>query len=280
MDFTALLKKAAGKTFMYAVMLFTIVVCTFPLLWVMYSSFKANRKILENPFALPDSINFNAYVSVFTQYDFLRYFMNSLTVAVSASAIALFIYSLAGYIFAKFDFRGKMLLFTLCTITLLVPGHTKAQPIFSMVMDLGLYDTKAGLILVYTSIGMALSLFVLRSSFMTVPRDLDEAALLDGAGFFRIFWSVNLPLARSGLATAGILMFLNYWNEYFFALMLTTSNENRTLPVALQFFDNAFSYNYTNMFAALTMAILPGILIYLLVQEQVQQSVASSGVKG
>ena len=127
---------------------------------------------------------------------------------------------------------------------------------------------------------MALALFILRASFMTVPRDLDEAALLDGAGFWRTFWSVNLPLARSGLATAGILMFLQYWNEYFYALMLTTSSSKRTLPVALQFFDTAFSYNYTNMFAALTMIVLPGIIIYLLVQEQVQQSIASSGVKG
>jgi len=272
--------KWIGKIFMYAVMAFTVIVCTFPLLWVMVSSFKSNREILGNPFTLPTSINFEAYVNVFTQYNFLNYFLNSLMIAGCATVIALFIYSLAGYIFAKFDFRGKMLLFALCTITLLVPGHTKAQPIFALIMNLGLYDTKAGLILVYTSIGMALSLFILRSSFMTIPKDLDEAALLDGAGFFRTFWSVNLPLARSGLATAGILMFLNYWNEYFFALMLTTSSTNRTLPVALQFFDSAFAYNYTNMFAALTLTVLPGIIIYLLVQEQVQQSVASSGVKG
>jgi raffinose/stachyose/melibiose transport system permease protein len=115
---------------------------------------------------------------------------------------------------------------------------------------------------------------------MTVPKDLDEAALIDGAGFWRIFWSVNLPLVRSGLATAGILMFLSYWNEYFYALILTTGAANRTLPVALAFFDEAFSYNYTRMFAALTLVVLPGIIIYLLVQEQVQKSVASTGIKG
>lgn len=275
-----ILKNGLGKIFMYSVMLFTILVCTFPLLWVMFSSFKSNKEILGDPLTLPSNIDFQAYVNVFTQYNFLQYFINSLIIAVSATAIALFMYSLAGYIFAKFDFKGKMLLFTLCTITLLVPGHTKAQPIFSMIMNLGLYDTKAGLVLVYTSIGMALSLFVLRSSFMTIPKDLDESAVLDGAGFFRTFWNINLPLAKSGLATAGILMFLSYWNEYFFALMLTTSSANRTLPVALQFFDTAFSYNYTNMFAALTLTVLPGIMIYLLVQEQVQQSIASSGVKG
>lgn len=277
---TAVIKNVIGKGFMYAVMLFTVVICTFPLLWVFVSSFKTNRQILGNPFTLPTSINFEAYAAVFNQYNFLQYFLNSLTIAVSATVIALFIYALAGYVFAKYEFKGKMLLFAVCVATLLVPAHAKAQPIFSLIMDLGLYDTKLGLILVYTSIGMALSLFILRSTFMTIPKDLDEAALLDGAGFFRTFWSVNLPLAKSGLATAGILMFLNYWNEYFFALMLTTSSTNRTLPVALQFFDSAFAYNYTNMFAALTMTVLPGIIVYLLVQEQVQQSVASSGVKG
>ena len=280
MNAAAVATRWLGHVIKYAVMLFTVVVSTFPILWVLVSSFKTNREILGSPFSLPSGIRFDAYVNVFTMYNFFNYFQNSLIVAVTATAIALFIYSLAGYIFAKFDFKGKLLLYSLCTITLLVPGHAKAQPIFSIIMNLGLYDTRTGLILVYSSFGMALALFILRASFITIPRDLDEAALLDGAGFWRIFWNVNVPLARSGLATSGILLFLQYWNEYFFALVLTTSSDKRTLPVALQFFDTAFAYNYTNMFAALTMIVLPGIVIYLFVQEQVQQSVASSGVKG
>jgi raffinose/stachyose/melibiose transport system permease protein len=235
---------------------------------------------LGDPFSLPKGIDFAPYIDVYTNYNFLNFFKNSLWIAGLSTLIALFIYSCAGYIFGKFEFRGKTFLYVLCTVTLLVPGHAKAQPIFSLIMELGLYDTKTGLILVYTSFGLALALFVLRATFMTIPKDLDEAALIDGASFWRIFWSVNLPLARSGIATAGILMFLGNWNEYFYALILTTSEVNRTLPVALQFFDEAFSYNYTRMFAALTLVITPGILIYLLVQEQVQASVASTGVKG
>ncbi|WP_372661067.1 carbohydrate ABC transporter permease [Cohnella sp.] len=266
--------------FSYAVMLFTVMVSLFPILWVVVSSFKTNKAILGDPFALPTSISFKAYVDVFTQYNFLIYFKNSMIIATSATLIAVFIYALAAYIFAKFDFFGKSLLFILATITLLVPGYARAQPIFTIVMKLNLYDTKTGLVLVYASFGMALALFILRVTFMAISKDLDEAAIIDGASFWRVFWSVNLPLAKSGLATAGILMFLANWNEYFYALVLTSSKDNRTLPVALQFFNEAFSYNYTYMFAALTMIILPGILIYLLVQEQVQQSVASSGVKG
>ena len=268
------------RLFSHTVMLFTVVVSTFPILWIVVSSFKTNKAILGDPFALPTSISFKAYADVFTQYNFLVYFKNSLIIATSATLIAVFIYALAGYIFGKFDFFGKNVLFVLCTITLLVPGYARAQPIFTIVMKLNLYDTKAGLVLVYASFGMALALFILRVTFMSIPKDLDEAAIIDGAGFWRIFWNVNLPLAKSGLATSGILLFLANWNEYFYALVLTTSEANRTLPVALGFFNEAFSYNYTYMFAALTMIIIPGIVIYLLVQEQVQQSVASSGVKG
>ncbi|WP_313641480.1 carbohydrate ABC transporter permease [Paenibacillus sp.] len=264
----------------YSVMTFTVLVSIFPIVWILLSSFKSNKEILNDPFSLPKKIDFQAYMDVFTLYNFLGYFMNSMFIAIASTLIALFIYTMAGYIFGKFNFRGKSFLFILCTITLLIPGYARAQPIFTIIMNLDLYDTKAALILVYASFGMALALFILRLSFIAIPKDLDESALIDGAGFWRIFWNVNMPLAKSGISTAGILMFLNNWNEYFYALILTTSEKNRTLPVALEFFNEAFSYNYTRMFAALMMVILPGILIYVLVQEQVQQSVASSGVKG
>jgi raffinose/stachyose/melibiose transport system permease protein len=244
------------------------------------SSFKTNKAILGSPFSLPNNFELTPYINVFVHYNFLNYFTNSVIIAVSATIIALFIYSLAGYIFGKFDFRFKNALYILCTITILVPPHAKAQPIFALIMKLGLYNTKTGLIMVYTSFGLALALFVLRGTFMTIPKELDEAALIDGASFWRIFWNINLPLAKPGIATSGILMFLSFWNEYFYALILTTGPENRTLPVELKFFQGTFSYNYTAMFAAITLVILPGILIYLLVQEQVQQSIASSGLKG
>lgn len=280
MNLRKLFKKLASTTFMYSVLFFTVMISIFPIIWVIISSFKSNKQILGSPFTLPKKIDFQAYVDVFVQYNFLRFFFNSFVIAVSSTLIALFIYSLAAYIFAKFNFRGKNILYALFTMTLLVPAHAKAQPIFSLVLKMGLYDSKTALIIVYLSFGMAISLFILRAAFMNIPKELDEAALIDGANFWQIFYKVNLPLAKSGLATAGILMFLANWNEYFYAVMLTSSSRNRTLPVALSFFNEAFSYNYTKMFAALTVAILPGIILYLLVQEQVQKSVASTGIKG
>lgn len=269
------------RIFMYTFIIITIVISVFPVLWVLASSFKTNAEILNGAYVLPSSIQtgIEAYSYLFEKYDFLGYFFNSLKVTVISTAVSLVFYSMAGYVLAKFRFPGRNLLFALFTLTLLVPATAKAQPIFSLIIDMGMYNTLTGLTLVYISCGMAMSLFILRSAFLSVPKDLDEAARIDGAGFLRTFFVINLPLAKSGLATAGILMFLNNWNEYFYASMLTHTEETRTMPVALQFFNQSFSYDYTKMFAALTLVIVPGIVLYLCMQKQVQQSVAASGMK-
>lgn len=264
----------------YAVMLFTIAVSVFPIIWVVMSAFKTNAQILSNPFELPTQINFDAFVYIFEKYNFVRYFGNSLLICIVSTAISLVIFAMGGYVIAKYNFPGKNVMFALFTITLLVPAQSKAQPIFSLVTDLNLYDNIWGVALVYLSMGLAMSMFILKATFMAIPKSLDEAASLEGAGFFTTFWKINFPLAKSGLATAGILMFLNNWNEYFYASLLTSSDENRTLPLALQFFTESFSYDYTKLFAALTVVVLPGILLYIFAQEQVQASVAATGVKG
>jgi len=276
----AKVRNILGKSFLYIIMLFTVIVSVFPIVWVIISSMKTNAQILSSPFTLPESLNLDGYRYIFSRYNFLLYTWNSLWVSVLSAVVSLFIYALGGYVFAKYKFPLKGLLYALFTITLLVPAQSKAQPIFSLILDLGLYDNLWGLTLVYLSGGMAMSLFILKAAFMSIPSALDEAASIDGAGFFRKFFVINLPLAKSGLVTAGVLMFLNNWNEYFYASLLLTSEHNRTLPLALQFFGEAFSYDYTNLFAALTVVVLPGIIIYTIGQEQIQASVAASGVKG
>lgn len=272
-------RKILYNIFLYFVLVFTVAISIFPIIWVLISAFKSNSAILSSPFSLPKNINFDAFKYIFSKYDFIRYFINSLIVSLSSSLVALLIFAMAGYVLARFEFPFKGLIFILYTITLLVPVQAKAQPLFSLVMKLGLYDNIWGLSLVYLSMGLAMSIFILRSSFMSIPKSLDEAAIIEGANFFTIFWKINLPLAKSGLSTAFILMFLANWNEYFYASILTSSDKARTLPLALQFFTEAFSYNYTRLFAALTILILPGIIIYMLAQEQVQSSVACSGIK-
>ncbi len=274
------LKKAGLFAGMYAVLTVVVVLSLAPLAWVVISSFKTNAAILSSPFSMPTSLDFSPYLEVLKGNNFMLYGWNSFMISAVSTFGSLFIYAMGAYVLAKFKFPGRELFFALFSLTLLVPGHMKTQPIFSLIMDLNLYDTKTGLILVYLSGGLAMSMFVLRSAFNAVPNEIGESATIDGAGFFRTFIQMYLPLAKGGLATAGVLMFLGNWNEYYFASLLTSSASNRTLPYALAFFNETFAFNYTRMFAALTIVIIPGILVYIVAQEQVQMSVASGSVKG
>jgi raffinose/stachyose/melibiose transport system permease protein len=274
------LEKTIFYVLVYILFAFVAAVSIGPLIWVVFSSFKTNAEILTEPFALPRKIDFGPYISVIKGNNFLRYAMNSIIISTTATAGSLIMYAMGAYVFARFNFPFKNILFTLFVLTMLVPGHTKTQPIFYIIMKLNLYSTRTGITLVYLSGGIAMSLFVMRSAFMAIPKEMSEAAVIDGVGFFRNFWQMHVPLAKNGLATAGILMFLGNWNEYFYASLLSASAASRTLPYALAFFTEAYSYDYTKMFAALTLIILPGIIIYAVSQEQVQVSISSGSVKG
>ena len=274
------LSKLPAYCGMYLVMLFTALVSVGPLVWVVISSFKTNFEIMDSPFALPSSISFTAYREVIAIGNFFTFAWNSFLYSTVATITALILYSMSAFVFAKYRFPFKGLLYVLMIITMLIPGHSRVQPIFSLIVNGGLFDTRMGIIIVYITGGLAMSLFVLRAAFSSIPNEISEAATIDGAGFVRNFIQMHLPLAKSGLATAGILMWLGHWNEYFWASLLTTSARTRTLPYALSFFMDMFAINYTRMFAALTMVIIPGIVIYALTQEQVQMSIAGSSVKG
>lgn len=198
--------KPWAKGLMYLVEAVVIILSVFPILWVVMSSFKTNGEILSSPLALPAHFSLDTFIEIFQKYSFPTYFFNSLLAAGVSTLVSLLFYAMGAYVIAKFEFPGRKLLFALFTITLLVPSHSKTQPIFSLIMKLNLYDSIWGVTLVYLSAGMAMSIFVLKAGFMAIPKSLDEAATLDGASFFRTFWTINLPLAKSALATAGILM--------------------------------------------------------------------------
>jgi raffinose/stachyose/melibiose transport system permease protein len=265
---------------MYIVLIFTIIVSVFPILWVIMSSFKSNAEIMGGPFVMPDAINFEAYKYLFEKYDFLTYTFNSLLISFLPTFLSLFFFTIGAYVIAKYDFPGKKLFFTLFTITLLVPAQSRTQPIFSLVVGLDLYNTKPGLMLVYLSSGLALSMFILKNTFQSIPKELNEAANIDGASFNRTFLTINLPLAKNGIITAGVLMFLTNWNEFYYANLLISSSKNRTLPVVTILFNSMFNYNYTNTFAALAVVVIPGIIFYAVAQRQIQESMVSASIKG
>lgn len=251
-----------------------------PLFWVVMSSFKTTKETMRDAFALPTNWNFDGYKVALDISPIFKFYGNSLIIALSSTLLNLVVVSMAAYALARFKFKGNEQLTLLFSSSLLIPVSALLMPIYRIWMTLKLFDTRLGLIIVYAALGLPESLFLFKSYFQSIPRELEEAAYLDGAGVFRTFLTIICPLAKSGLATGAILQFLKAWNEFIFALVLTKSTEVRTLPLALNYFTSQFTFNYAAMFAGITMAVLPSILIYVLLQEQVTSSMIAGSLKG
>ena len=273
-------KQKAARVFSYLFMALCVLVALFPIVWVVLSSFKTNREILSNGLQLPSTFSFSGYKQALEMAPILKFFVNSLIVSFASTALNVFILAMAGYVFAKKKFRFKNLIFGILSLSMVIPSTALMSPVYTVITKLHLYDTKMALILVYTALNMPISLMILRSAFAAIPTELEEAAYIDGAGFFRTFWQVMMPCAKGGLASAAELAFLESWNEFTFALLLTSSTSTRTLPLSLSYFTSQFSFNYTAMFAAITIAVLPSIIVFSIFQEQVCSSLTAGSVKG
>lgn len=251
-----------------------------PLFWIVMSSFKSNKEILTSAFSLPSSFSFSGYAVALDMAPIFLFYGNSILISVVSTILNVIVVSMAAYVLARYRFRGSTCLVLLFSASMLIPTSALLMPIYRIMTAIKLFDTRTGLILVYAALGLPTSLFVFKSYFQGIPKELEEAAYIDGAGFYRTFFTIVFPLAKSGLATGAILQFLMSWNEFMFALVLTKRTNIRTLPLALNYFKSQFSFDYTAMFAALTMVILPSIIIYILLQEQVTESMVAGSIKG
>lgn len=264
----------------YIFLALIIVISVGPLIWVFLSSFKTNAEILSSGISLPSHWGLSGYIQAFEIAPLPVFFGNSILIAFVSTAVNVFIMAMSSYVIARYNFKFKGLVVLMLSIALMMPMTALMNPVFMVIKTLGLYDTHAGLILVYTAIGIPMSMLILRSTFLTIPNSLEEAAEIDGAGFFRVFMQIAMPIAKPGLACAAVLQFLTCWNEFLFALLLTSSESVRTLPLSLSFFTSQFSFNYTAMFAAITISVIPSIVVYAVFQEQVVGSLTAGAVKG
>ncbi len=264
----------------YIFVLAIIVLSVGPFLWVFLSSFKSNAEILNYSIGWPKSFGFSNYAMAFKIAPLAQFYLNSVIVGIIGTVLNLVVLGMSAYVTARFDFKGKKLLIGIFSLSLLIPGAAMLQPLYLTVNTLGLYDKLIGLIIVYAGFGLPASLYIISSYFQTIPKEMEESAYLDGAGFIRTFISIILPISKPGFGTAAVLQFLLCWNEFQFAITLTTGNASRTLPLALYYFKSQFASDYGVMFAATVIVIIPSIIVYILMQKQVVSGLAAGAVKG
>lgn len=255
-------------------------VVVYPLLIMMASSLKTNAEIFENPLALfPDSVRWANYVDAWNQANFGAYFRNSLFVSTVSVLLILLFGSMAAYVLARFSFPGDKLVYLLFLAGFMIPVRLAIVPLFIMMRDFHLLDTLWSLILVQIAGGMPFTIFLLVNFFRRIPRDLEDAAVLDGATPFQVYRQIMLPLVRPALATVGLFHFISVWNEFFLPLIFIRSEELRTVPLGISTFFGQYSNDWALLFAALSISIVPVIVVYLLASKQFISGLTAGAIK-
>ena len=251
-----------------------------PILWLIASSFKTNAQILSASGFFPQEVNWQGYVDAFSNTNLPLFMFNSFVVSTSSTLLVLVVASMAAYPLARFEFPFRGFLTTLFSLGIVVPVTSLIVPETMIVRTLGLYDSRVGLVLLYSGIYFSLSFLILRAYFLSLPREVEEAAMVDGAGYWTILTRVVLPLSGPGLSTVAVIVFIFTWNEFLYALLTITSADKRTVQVAIKFFTSQFDFNLPGMFATITLVMIVPIVIFLIMQERVIEGLTAGATKG
>jgi ABC-type glycerol-3-phosphate transport system permease component len=274
-------KKWTKNIILYLVAAVGAVIMIFPFLWMVSNAFKANVFVIEYPPQLiPENPSLDNFVRAWTSNYFKRYFMNSSFVTIISTVGTVLFSAMTAYAFARFKFKGKELLFTILMLILMVPDIISVIPRFYVAKTLGLRNSLWGLIVFYIAGSVPLNTFLLRGFFEAQPRELEDAMTIDGAGPFGIFFRMAMPLAAPALATVTIFSFLGNWDEYVWALTAIDDPLKRTLPVAIYSFQGQHGSEWGLVFAAMIIALIPVILVFLLMQKHFTGGLTTGAFKG
>ena len=266
--------------FKWIIIIIFVIYAVFPFLWLVLTSLKTNAELLDNPFSLPNKFQFKNYKEAVTSAGLGQLILNSLIISSIATVINIILSSMFAYSISRHNFFGSNFLFLMVVSGILVPLNALIIPYFAIINYLNLYDTRTGLILVYCAVGLPVSIYILTEFFKSIPKEIEEAAVVDGCNFLQRYIKIMLPLSVPGLMTAGTFQFILCWNEFIYAMLLTSSKNIRTIQFGISYFTNEFFSDYVSMFAAIVISIIPSIAVFILFQERVITGLTAGAVKG
>jgi raffinose/stachyose/melibiose transport system permease protein len=267
------------QVLVYAALLAYAAVVLYPLFVLFMQSFKSTREIFTQPFALPRALDFGNYAAAWASGNFRLYFLNSAVITSASVALTLFLSSMTGFVLSRFQFRLRPLVILFLLSGIMIPTQLAVLPLYLLLRSLLLLNTHLGLILVYVAGNLSFSTFLLLPFFQSLPKELDDAARLDGCTAFGLYWRVLLPLIRPGLAAVGIWNFVGVWNDFFFPLVFTSSPSLRTIPLGLSAFFGEYGVQWNLLFAALSIAVTPLVVVYALFSRNFMRGLTAGAVK-
>lgn len=250
--------------------------------WVLMSSFKTNLEIYQTPWAMPAKATLENYHSAWSTMKMSSYFMNSVVIVFASILGCTVISALTSFALTRYEFKGRKALLNLLIFSMSVPSQLLLIPLYDQLLNLGLVNTRTGLILIYIALYFPFSLFVLTGFFRTLPKELEESAIIDGCGEFRMFARIMLPLVQPGLICISVFNFVSIWNEYMLALVFASKQNLRTISLGMYALKDSMMYtsNWGGLFAAIVIMLIPTIIIFLTLQKYVIQGLTLGAVKG
>ena len=270
-------KRTVGFVLLHVVIIVGALLMFFPFLWTIITSITPGATLSSTPALIPANPSLEAYQRLFAERPFGQVILNSLFIALITTAVQLVTSSTAAYAFSRLPFRGQGIVFALYLATMMIPLQVLIVPLFVELKTFGLLNTYLGAIL--PTLASAFGIFLLRQAVNQVPRELDEAATIDGAGHFRIFFQVVLPNIRPALATLTVFAFMGSWNSFLWPLVVLRSPELQTLPIALAGLQGQYTSDWDVIMAGSVVSVIPMLALYIFAQKYVIQGVASSGIK-
>lgn len=270
-------RQLIGRVALYVVVSVLALTMLFPLAWTLLTSLTPGANLATAPNLNPSAWSWASYTSLFTRLDMPLYLLNSLIVAAATTALQLITGATAAYAFARIPFRGRGVVFIGYLCTMMIPIQVAIVPLFVQMRALGLNDSYFAL--VAPSAASALAVFILRQAMLTVPKELDESATIDGAGHIRIFGLIIVPLIRPAIATVAILVFLGSWNSFLWPLVVVRNDALKTLPLGLASLQGLYSSDWSVILAGSVISIIPVLLLFIFAQRYFVAGIASTGIK-
>lgn len=276
--------KNGGKTIFKflanALMILFSFSCIFPIIWLFFSSLKTEKEFMQSSMALPSALNLKNYISVFTETNMLMYVGNSFRNTVLSVCIIIVVSFLAAYVLSRYRFRGRNVVYNYFIVGMLIPIHALLVPMYIQFKEAGLTNHWFTLLFPYIAFGLPISIMLIESYVSSIPRELEEAAAIDGCGFFKTIFQIIFPLTGPILATVAIIQFFAVWNEFSFALILVSKDTLRTVPVGLTMFKGAYTVDYPRMMAGILVTMFPVMILYFVFSRRIIEGMVAGAVKG
>lgn len=264
----------------YVLLISFTITCLYPIFWLLQSSFKTNQELYTNTWGMPASFSLQNYKDAIFTGGILRYFGNSVLIAITVVVITAVLATMASYAITRMEWKLSGLVYTIFLAGMMVPIYGLIIPMFSIFKRIGILNTHLAVIIPQIALGFPMSIFIICGFMKGIPRELEEASIIDGCTVMQCFFQVIVPIAKSSVVTVMVVQFLNVWNDLLLPRIFLTDQAKMTLPVGLTNFRAQYSTNYVGMIAAVILTIIPSIIVYVALHKQIMEGMVAGAVKG